>query len=374
MNILIACDSFKDALDSLAVCQAVERGLGRANPRFQTRIFPLSDGGEGMAEVLGFHLGLVAKKVVVQDPLHRKITAQYGLSRDGNIAFIEMAQAAGLQLLANDERDPLKTSTFGVGELIADALRQGANRIVLGIGGSATNDLGTGMAAALGWRFLDKNGAPVFPVGGNLGTIASVIEPPEKPFANAVFEVICDVQNPLLGATGAAKTYARQKGASEADIEKLEAGAQHFTKTIAPKDTAPTEPGMGAAGGLGFGARFFLNAALKPGIEAMMDLTQFDEQLAWADLIFTGEGRIDDQTAHGKLIAGIVARARPKKVIAFCGALEANPETLQAIGLWSAFSITLRPCMLAEALAGTAWNLEAMGFQVGRVLFTSSLT
>ena len=368
MNILIACDSFKDALDSLSVCQAVERGLKRADPRFNTRIFPLSDGGEGMAAVLGFHLGLQARQLLVHDPLGSKISATYSLSRDGKIAFIEMAQAAGLQLLSLTQRNPLKTNTLGVGELIADALQQGAQRIVLGIGGSATNDLGTGMAQALGWRFWDANGEAVFPNGENLGKIKSVTAPASPIFSNVVFEVICDVKNPLLGETGAARTYARQKGASDTDIETLEAGAQHFLAGIGAAAAQASAPGMGAAGGLGFGASYFLQAALRPGIEAMMDLTQFDAQLAWADLVFTGEGKIDGQTAQGKLIAGIVARAHPKKVIALCGALEAPPETLEAIGLWSAFSITPHPYTLADALEGTGQNLERLGFQVGRLV------
>lgn len=368
MNILIACDSFKDALNATAVCQAVQRGLLLANPHFNIRVFPLSDGGEGMAEVLDFHIGLQEQQVRVQDPLGRHITAKYGLSRDRQMAFIEMAQAAGLQLLLPNERNPLKTSTFGVGEMIADALEQGAHRIVLGIGGSATNDLGTGMAAALGWHFLDENGQRLLPTGGNLAHIRSLVPPAVLPSSTAVFEVICDVKNPLLGETGAAKIYARQKGASNSDIEKLESGAEHFTAMAAMAGTDPAEPGAGAAGGMGFGTRFFLNAALKPGIEAMMDMTGFDEYLAWADVVFTGEGKIDEQTAHGKLIAGITARAHPKKVIALCGALEARPETLRQLGLQAAFSITPRPCSLAEALADTAQNLTAAAFQVGRLL------
>jgi glycerate kinase len=251
MNILIACDSFKDALNATAVCQAVQRGLLLANPHFNIRAFPLSDGGEGMAEVLDFHIGLQEQQVPAQDPLGRYITAKYGLSRDRQIAFIEMAQAAGLQLLLPNERNPLKTSTFGVGEMIADALEQGAHRIVLGIGGSATNDLGTGMAAALGWHFLDENGQRLLPTGGNLAHIRSLVPPAVLPSSTAVFEVICDVKNPLLGETGAAKIYARQKGASNSDIEKLESGAEHFTAMAAMAGTDPAEPGAGAAGGMG---------------------------------------------------------------------------------------------------------------------------
>ena len=368
MNILIACDSFKDALDAHAVCLAVERGLHLADPGFQTRVFPLSDGGEGMADVLRFHLGLQMREITVHDPLYRKISAQYGMSADGTVAFLEMAQAAGLQLLTPDERNPLNTSTYGVGEMIADALQKGARRIVLGIGGSATHDLGTGMAAALGWRFLDENRRPVLLTGRSLMHIRHVL-PPENPvYAGAIFEVICDVKNPLTGSTGAAYVYARQKGADDAGIDWLEAGARQFVALLPPKAVHPDQAGAGAAGGLGFGALFFLNATLKPGIDTILDLTDFDRQLAWADVVFTGEGKIDQQTAQGKLIAGIAARARPKEVVALCGALAASPAVVRELGLYAAFSIAQKPCSLAEALARTAEDLEATAFQVGRLL------
>lgn len=379
MNILIACDSFKDALDAQGVCSAIERGLQHSGSPVQTRICPLSDGGEGMAAVLRFHLGLQPRTVEVSDPLFRPIPAQYNLSTDGAIAFIEMAQAAGLPLLRPEERNPLHTTTFGVGELISDALAQGARRIVLGIGGSATNDLGIGMAAALGWQFLNAEGQPVQPVGGQLEQIRHVVPPTLPSYTGVAFEVICDVQNPLVGPQGAAHTYARQKGAGEADIEKLEQGALHFTALLSPTPDIAMPIGdrqystrqysmFGAAGGLGFGLRYFLGARLRPGIETMMDLIHFDRQLSWADVVITGEGRIDAQTAQGKLVAGIVARARPKKVIALCGALAASPAELDALGLWAAFSIAQGPGTLESALAATASHLENTAFQVGRLL------
>ena len=333
MNILIACDSFKDALDAPSACRAIERGLQLADPfpkesgfpseTVKTRIFPLADGGEGFSDILNFHLGLKTVDIEVHDPLFRKIKATYNISVDGTTAFIEMAQAAGLQLLTHEERNPLKTTTFGVGEMINDALKNGVKRIVLGIGGSATNDAGVGMAAAMGWQFFDEKGEKLSGVGGDLNKIQKITPPSRKnrdfvpqqynTIQDVVFEVMCDVKNPLLGKTGAAHVYSRQKGASDADIDTLEAGATNFWKvTNFPK--VETE-GAGAAGGLGFGALFFLNATIKSGIHAMMDLTDFDKEIDWADVIFTGEGRLDSQTAHGKLIAGIVSRSQQNVIL-----------------------------------------------------------
>jgi glycerate 2-kinase len=385
MNILIACDSFKDALDAPSVCRAIERGLLLADPYLkeslrtvETRIFPLADGGEGMADVLDFHLGLKKINIQVHDPLFRKIKATYYLTHNHQTAFIEMAQAAGLQLLKIEERNPLKTTTLGVGDMIGDALEKGASHIVLGIGGSATNDLGIGMATALGWQFLDKNKEKILPIGENLDKIKTILPPQYKRNDtlrggrdNVHFDVICDVTNPLLGEKGAANVYARQKGANEEALKNLEIGAENFLK-LGNFSKAKTElAGAGAAGGLGFGALCFLNASLKKGTDAMMDLTNFDAQVAWADVIFTGEGRLDSQTAHGKLIAGIVSRARPKPVIALCGALDTPPQYVKDLGLKAAFPIAQKPYTLSEALALTAENLEKTAFNVGRLLLNS---
>jgi glycerate 2-kinase len=368
MNILIACDSFKDALDAPSVCRAIGQGLQLANPSVKTQMFPLADGGEGLSDILDFHLGLKKVEIEVHDPLFRKIKATYNLSADNTTAFLEMAQAAGLQLLTQEERNPLKTTTFGVGEMIYDALEKGAKHIVLGIGGSATNDLGIGMAAALGWSFLDKNKEKLSPVGGSLNKIDSIIPPQYFDTSNVLFEVMCDVTNPLLGKKGAAHVYAKQKGATLEIIDILEKGAENLVKTGRFSQKTIDTTGAGAAGGLGFGALVFLNATIKSGIDAMMNLTDFDKQVAWADMIFTGEGRLDSQTAHGKLIAGIISRAQGKPVIALCGALEMTPQYVQALGLKAAFSIAQKVCSLPEALAVTAENLEKTAFNVGRLL------
>jgi glycerate kinase len=328
----------------------------------------LADGGEGLSDILNHHLGLKKVEMEVNDPLFRKIKAFYNISADGKTAFIEMAQAAGLQLLKPAERNPLKTTTFGVGEMIKNALENGAKHIVLGIGGSATNDLGIGMAAALGWQFLNKKGEILQPVGEKLNEIHTMLPPQYDMSFDNIFEVMCDVKNPLFGQTGAAHVYSRQKGATDTDIETLEQGAINFWEVgNFPKVVAETA-GAGAAGGLGFGALVFLKATIKSGIDAMMDLTNFDEHVTWADVIFTGEGRLDSQTAHGKLIAGIISRAKEKPVIALCGALEMTPQYVSDLGLKAAFSIAQKPCTLPEALALTAENLEKTAFNIANLL------
>jgi glycerate kinase len=374
MNILIACDSFKDALAAPAVCEAIERGLQRAfgtKGSLTTKAFPLADGGEGMAAILHHHLGLRSVEVAVHDALFRPIQATYSISADGNTAFIEMAQAAGLQLLKEQERNVLKTSTYGVGEIIADAIQKGAKRIVVGLGGSATNDLGMGMATALGWRFFDQNGQELIANGENLLQIAEII-PPSKPLPESIiFETMSDVANPLLGETGAAGVYAPQKGADAKAVDYLERGAKNFvTHAHKIRVIDDAAKGMGAAGGLGYGAAFFLGAKNHSGIDMMLNLTGFDAEAAKADVIITGEGKLDSQTANGKLIAGIVTRAQQKPVIALCGALMVDPEALLEMGLTAAFSIAQGPGSLVDAIALTAFNLEQTAFNVGRILST----
>lgn len=398
MNILIACDSFKDALAAVEVCSAIERGLTLANPSFKTRIFPLADGGEGVKDILDFHLGLETKTVEVHNPLFRKIKACYSLvdsylltvdskgvlqcaptqmSTDNcqpKTAFIEMAQAAGLQLLKTEERNPLKTTTFGVGEIILDAIKHGAKQIIIGIGGSATNDLGIGMAAALGWKFLDKNKKELIPIGENLIYVETIIPPNKNLLEKVDFEVMCDVNNPLLGKSGAAHTYAKQKGASAEEILALEEGAKQLlseiTKSSLGRRFSVIEKtlGAGAAGGFGFGCLHFLNAKIKSGITTIMDLTDFDKQVAWADIIFTGEGQIDSQTAQGKLISGIIARSQNKSVIALCGSLNLRPKNLTDLGLKAVFPINPKITSLSEALKNTAENLEMTAFNIARLL------
>ncbi len=374
MKILIATDSFKDALPAIKVCEAIARGIKNAAPDIETILFPLGDGGEGTAEVLTFHAQGQMIDLQVHDPLFRPIKAAYGISADGKIAFIEMAEAAGLQLLKPSERNPLQTSTFGVGEMIAHAIQNGVSKVLLCIGGSATNDAGIGMAGALGYQFLDNEGAVMAKenlIGKSLHKLERLIPPPAQAAIETV--VLCDVDNPLFGEKGAALVYARQKGADETAIAQLDKGLQHVARILQNhfgKDFSALS-GAGAAGGLGAGAMAFLNAQLRPGIDTVLDITDFEKKLSGVDLIITGEGRIDVQTLHGKLISGLVKRAKGIPVIALCGALLATPEELKQIGLQAAFSILNRPMNLEEALQQTTNLLEHTAQQVCRLLMNS---
>lgn len=362
MRILIAADSFKDALSASGVCRALANGIRRAQPGASVTEFPLADGGEGTYDVLTVHLGLHTVLADTVDPLFRPMQAPYGLSADGRTAFVEMAKASGLPLLRREERNPLHTTTLGTGLLVADALRRGATRTVLAIGGSATNDGGIGMAAALGWRFLDTGGRKLSPTGAALRHIARIL-PPETPALSEQVDVICDVTNPLFGPDGAASVYGPQKGADAGAVALLDAGLQHLSRLVEQQLGRPGLahiPGAGAAGGLGFGALAFLDATLRRGIEVVLDLTRFDDALAHADLVFTGEGKLDGQTLHGKLIQGICQRAARfgVPVVAFCGRLDATPEQVRATGLQEAVCINTVELPLPEMLARTAANLE----------------
>lgn len=369
MNILIACDSFKDALPAFDVCHAIQRGISMGLPNAKCRIFPMADGGEGLIAVLSYHLGLEQVVVEVCDPLFRKIKAHYNINREKGIAYIEMAQAAGLQLLTPAERNPLYTTTYGVGELIRDAINNGAKHIVVGLGGSATNDGGMGMADALGFQFLDSKGNKIKPVGEQLQNIDRIIPSPLD-FQGLSFEAMSDVSNPLIGPNGAAYTYGPQKGASAADVARLDEGLRHLMICAGKNPSQVHPPGYGAAGGLGFGVAHFLGANLKSGIDMLMDMTGFDAQLDWADIIITGEGRIDNQTASGKLISGIALRKRRnnKPLIAFCGAMDEFPEVLFFHGITAVFPINPKLCTLQEALANTKYNLTMTAFNVARVI------
>lgn len=374
MKILIAPDSFKDALPALKVCEAIRRGILAAAPNAEVRLFPLADGGEGTAEVLAWHLGGEMKECEVNDPLFRPVRAQFFLLPKGasdKMAFVEMAQASGLQLLLPTERNPLKTSTFGTGELILEAMRHGATEIYLAIGGSATNDAGTGMAAALGWRFLDELGAELEPVGGNLSRVVS-LKPPSHDLSLPKITVLSDVTNPLFGRTGAAHVFAPQKGADAVAVKSLDDGLRHFS-TIIGKWTGwdfSQEKSAGAAGGLGFGALAFLTASIQPGAETLMELLDFEAVASKMDLIVTGEGKLDSQTASGKLLSAVGAVSKKTKVpaIAICGKLEADVDSVSAMGLRLAVELQKPGEPLANSLAKTAERLELAAHNVLKTL------
>lgn len=370
---LVAFDSFKDALPSEDVCEAVVRGLRRACPSTQIVPFPLADGGEGTARLLTRHNKGVWHNFRVSGPRMQSLQAGLGISPDGRTAWLDLAEASGLHHLPEARRDPEKTTTYGTGELIQHALDLGARRIFLGLGGSATNDCGMGMAAALGYRFPDENGKEVKSAGGDLHRVQRIdAAGADGRLAETEFLVACDVDNPLYGPYGAAYTYAPQKGADAAAVERLDAGLRHFSERI-KKDLhreVAEVPGAGAAGGMGAGALAFLNARLQPGADLFFQLTGFAEQLQGCDLLFTGEGRIDRQTLHGKVVRAVVrlANHRGIPVIGLCGQLDADAELLEQIGLRAAFSISNGPQPLPEALASTERDLEAAALQIGRML------
>ena len=348
----------------------------RANPAFECLQFPLSDGGDGTAEILTYHSQGKMVSVRVNDPLFRPVQVMYGFSKDGKTAFIEMAAASGLKLLKPEERNCLHTTTLGTGEMIMDAVRKGVKKIILGIGGSATNDAGIGLATALGYKFYDASGNLLKPTGENLVKIASIDDSSLK-FNTKEIEVLvaCDVENPLYGPQGAAKTYGPQKGADEKAIEILEEGLKNFDRQVKKKygKTLNELKGAGAAGGLGAGAYLFLGGKLQPGIHLIMEFTKFEETLKHVDLVITGEGKIDRQTASGKLIKGILEIARPHKipVMALCGTLEEGIEANDNnLGLSYVASILRKPGTLEEALASTYQDLESAAFNVGKLITT----
>ncbi len=310
MRILIVPDKFKDSLTAQQVCDAIEIGIKKIPPDLQVIKRPLADGGEGSLDVLESSLQFKRIYRYVNDPLFRKIKAYYGLLEE--IAFIEMAKASGLQLLDSHQRNPMYTSSFGTGELILDAIQQGAKKIYLFVGGSATNDCGIGITSALGIKFKDKQNKILDPIGQNLTKI-KFIENNILPFINKVeITVLTDVKNILFGKSGAAFVYAKQKGASESEIIELDKGLQNLSQIIKSKFQIDISdiPGGGAAGGVGAGLAAFCNAKISGGTEIILDLLKIDDQIKKSDLVITGEGLFDNQTLEGKVVKGIIDKCK----------------------------------------------------------------
>lgn len=325
-KVVVASDSFKGCLTSIQVAEAVEKGIHANWPDCQVMKLAVADGGEGTIEALLTTMGGRNVKVKVQDPLGRPIEAEYAILKDGT-AVIEMSKASGLTLLHPSERNPLHTSTCGTGQLIADALHKGCRKFLIGIGGSATNDAGTGMLEALGYRFLDAEGNVLKGVGLSLEAIMTIDTSAAIPeLKSAEFIVACDVDSPFHGPKGAAHVYAPQKGASPEMVDFLDNGLKHFAdiiKRTTGKDISDM-PGAGAAGGLGGAFKAFLNAELRKGADMVLDAIGFDEIIRDADLVITGEGKIDSQTLNGKLPSAVAQRASARNipVMAICGRTE----------------------------------------------------
>lgn len=324
MNILIAPDSFKESLAAIDVCRAIESGFRTVFPNADVTLLPMADGGEGTSEVLAFALDGSWIEVLVHDPLLRPIRARYLMLAD-NTAVIETASACGLPLLAVHERNPMLTSSFGVGELIIDAINNGAERLIIGLGGSATNDGGAGMLQALGMKFFDDKDQLLKSGGGELINLAR-IDSSDFLLKDIHIEVASDVINPLCGQLGASAIFAPQKGASAADVIDLDKSLSNFANITCNHgypDYRNTQ-GAGAAGGLGFALLTFLNAKMQSGFEIVADSVQLSEHVSRTDLVITGEGKLDAQSLMGKVAVGVAncAKAQNKPVIAICGGVD----------------------------------------------------
>ena len=336
-RIVVASDSFKGSLTSEEVAQNVKAGICHACPSCKVDTICVADGGEGTTEALCRTLGGKLVEVTVSDPLGRPVKASYAVLADGLTAVMEMSEASGLPLLNECERNPLKTSTYGTGELIADALKRGCRKFLVGIGGSATNDAGMGMLTALGFRFLDADGNLLPGVGESLNHVADIDDSEVLPLVwEAGFTVACDVDAPLYGSGGAACVFAPQKGADPDTVKVLDDGLRHFSDVLIRclgKDVGEL-PGAGAAGGLGGGFVAFLNATLTPGIEMVLDAIDFDSVISGADLVVTGEGKVDLQTLGGKTPYGIMLRAKKQgiKVAAIGGSVGLDDASARTAG------------------------------------------
>jgi glycerate kinase len=363
MRILIATDSFKDCLSSLDAGMAIRRGILHELIDAEIKVLPIADGGEGTLNALVTATNGKYISVCVHDPIMRTISAQYGISGDSETAFIEIAAASGIERLTEAERNPWNTSTFGTGELILSALDSGCRKIIIGIGGSATNDCGAGMAYALGARFFDGEGSETGFTGGEIGKVKCIdIAGFDQRIAHTQFIVACDVNNPLTGPQGAAYIYAPQKGANANMVRQLNENLCNFASCLHRTFHGGIEsiPGAGAAGGLGAGLIAFADARLESGFQVVNREIQLDKYIQWADLVITGEGRIDNQTQYGKTPFGVALAAKKfdKPVIALAGSLGDGYTELYRNGFDAIFSIIDSPMTRVEALTNASELLE----------------
>jgi len=353
MNILICPDSFKGALNAISVSEAIKTGIVKTNKKHQIKCLPLADGGEGTLDILIENEKGSFITTTVKDPLSRAIEAAYGII--GETAVIEMARTAGLDLLKPEERNPMLTTTYGLGQFINHALDQGIRKFIIAIGGSATNDCGIGALSALGVKFLDKNGHLIENNGRGLADLEDInIEAIDKRILQSKVQVLCDVNNPLYGKNGAAFVYAKQKGANEEMIEILDQNLRHFSKILKKtfnKDISEI-PGAGAAGGLGAGLMIFLKGELVSGFSIISTILNLEKHIKTADLIITGEGKIDSQSINGKVAVEVskIAKKYNKSVIGIVGTYEGNLSIFHDLGMTAIFSIIHEPIRLIKAL------------------------
>jgi glycerate kinase len=374
MKIVLAPDKFKGSLTAREACAAMERGVRRVWPDAEVVSIPLADGGEGTVDALVVATGGRFVEVAVMGPLGEPVEARFGILGNERTAVIEMAQASGLWLLPPEQRNPLKTTSYGTGELIKTAVGQGCRRLIVGIGGSATTDCGSGMAQALGMRFLRADGSIIkdHMTGELMGRVRSVDLSNILPELNdCSITVACDVTNPLLGPNGAVMVYSAQKGAAADQLEQLERNMENIIGVMesATGRKVRNLPGAGAAGGLGAGLMTLFRAMQMPGIEVVLEAVAFRERIRGAALVFTGEGRVDAQTACGKTVGGVLRAAcmGNTPVIVLAGSVEDGAESLYREGAVSMFSICTRPMTLSEAMSQAAKLLETAAERVARV-------
>ena len=356
MKVVIAPQSFKGSISALDAAKAMEEGVLRIVSDAETVLVPVADGGDGTLETLVEATGGDIRSVTVTGPIGKAVTAEWGALGDGQTAVIEMARTSGLALLSLTEREPLRATTYGLGEVIREAFDAGFRSFIVGIGGSATNDGGAGMAQALGVRLLDETGENL-PLGGAaLADLRRIdISGLDKRAIGARFSVACDVSNPLTGPEGASAVYGPQKGATPDLVDQLDAALKNFARVV-ERDigtSIDTVPGSGAAGGLGGGMMAFLEGSLRAGIDIVLDHVGLDEKLEGADLVITGEGQLDFQTVYNKAPVGVAWRAKQRNipVIAICGSLGKGFEDVHAEGIDAVASIICAPMTLDEASA-----------------------
>lgn len=368
MKVLIAPDKFKGSLSASQVCNILAAVIRESSAPHQVESIPMADGGEGTCEILTRATGGKRMSCETVDPLGRTINAAYGISIDYQTAYMEMAAASGLQLLKETERNPLRSSTFGTGLMIRHAIANGVKEIVLGVGGSATNDGGIGMAAALGYRFLDEQGNELPPNGSSLREISRIERPAKSPDSGIPMTVLCDVTNPLYGDDGAAFIFAPQKGAREVEVQLLDHGLKHLAAVVQSQLGKDLHfEGAGAGGGIAAGAFAFLNAEIRPGASYMIERLGIEERIRESDLVVTGEGNLDSQSLSGKVVSGIgeVCRRWGKRLIVFCGRNQLSDSQLESLGAMMVCSLVKEGITTADAML----NAKALLANEGRRCF-----
>ena len=373
LTIVLAPDSFKESMSAKEVCEAMERGIKKVNKSINCIQVPMADGGEGTMQSLVDATGGKIYSTNVVGPLGNEVRACFGILGDGETGMLEMASASGIQLVPIEKRNPLITTTYGTGQLIKACLDYGVKKLLIGIGGSSTNDGGAGVVQALGGKLMDENGRELGFGGGELVNLAVIDLTDFDPrLKNIIVEVACDVNNPLCGYNGASNIFGPQKGATAEMIEKLDVSLNHYASMIKKqlgKDVL-TVPGSGAAGGLGAGLMAFLNGNLKKGIEMVIEYTKLEEKVKYADMVWTGEGSIDFQTQYGKTPLGVatIAKKYNKPVIAFAGRIGDDIEVLYDKGIDAIFGIVKEVNTLEETLAKGKENIEKTAENVIRLM------